>query len=62
MINQFIEEEKEDLELSMFKLSKIANAIGNYSFNNKLGKGGFGPIYKVNIPQAISSVIVKISV
>ena len=38
----------EDLELPLFKLDTIANATNNFSFNNKLGQGGFGPVYKVN--------------
>jgi hypothetical protein len=35
------------MELPMFDLAAIANATDNFS-NNKLGEGGFGPVYKVN--------------
>jgi hypothetical protein len=38
----------EDMELPMFDLAMIANATNNFSNNNKLGEGGFGPVYKVN--------------
>ena len=42
----------EDLELPLFELDTIANATNNFSFNNKLGEGGFGPVYKVNLQVA----------
>lgn len=41
------EEEKKDLELPFFDLSTILNATGNFSIENKIGEGGFGPVYKV---------------
>ncbi|XP_024976433.1 G-type lectin S-receptor-like serine/threonine-protein kinase At4g27290 isoform X2 [Cynara cardunculus var. scolymus] len=40
------ESRKEDLELPLFNLSEIAKATHNFSFNNKLGEGGYGPVYK----------------
>ncbi|KAI3675441.1 hypothetical protein L1987_85031 [Smallanthus sonchifolius] len=36
----------EDLELPLFGLSTILKATNNFSINNKLGEGGFGPVYK----------------
>jgi len=36
------------MELKIFDLAEIANATENFSKNNKLGEGGFGPVYKVN--------------
>ncbi|KAI7737795.1 hypothetical protein M8C21_011970, partial [Ambrosia artemisiifolia] len=36
----------EDLELPLFGLSRILKATNNFSVNNKLGEGGFGPVYK----------------
>jgi len=41
-----------DLELPLFELATIANATDNFSINNKLGEGGFGPVYKVNLKLA----------
>ncbi|KAK7401328.1 hypothetical protein VNO78_12721 [Psophocarpus tetragonolobus] len=39
--------EKEDMELStIFDFSTISNATNNFSPSNKLGEGGFGPVYK----------------
>ncbi|XP_028053596.1 G-type lectin S-receptor-like serine/threonine-protein kinase SD1-1 isoform X2 [Camellia sinensis] len=36
----------EDLELPLFDLAVIVNSTNNFSINNKLGEGGFGPVYK----------------
>ncbi|GMP52741.1 hypothetical protein CsSME_00018445 [Camellia sinensis var. sinensis] len=38
--------QKEDLELPLFDLAVIANSTNNFSIDNKLGEGGFGPVYK----------------
>ncbi|KAK9080640.1 hypothetical protein SSX86_000398 [Deinandra increscens subsp. villosa] len=40
------ESQKEDLELPLYSLSEIVKATHNFSFNNKLGEGGYGPVYK----------------
>lgn len=36
-------------DLPFFDFRTIANATNNFSNNNKLGEGGFGPVYKVII-------------
>ena len=41
--------EKEEMELPIFDLKIIANATDNFSEKNKLGEGGFGPVYKVTL-------------
>ncbi|KAM0010000.1 putative protein kinase RLK-Pelle-DLSV family [Helianthus debilis subsp. tardiflorus] len=33
-------------EVPLFSLSKISRATDDFSVNNKLGEGGFGPVYK----------------
>ncbi|PHT35400.1 hypothetical protein CQW23_23100 [Capsicum baccatum] len=38
---------KGDLELPFFELATVAHATDNFSVNNKLGEGGFGPVYKI---------------
>ncbi|MFS7984384.1 putative non-specific serine/threonine protein kinase [Helianthus anomalus] len=40
--------QEEDMEQPIFSFSTIANATANFSLDNKLGEGGFGPVYKVN--------------
>ncbi|KAJ0688486.1 putative protein kinase RLK-Pelle-DLSV family [Helianthus annuus] len=39
-------ENDEDLELPLFGLSTLLKATNNFSMNNKLGEGGFGPVHK----------------
>lgn len=39
--------ENEDIDIPIFDLSTIANSTNNFSIDNKLGEGGFGPVYKV---------------
>ncbi|BFG29368.1 hypothetical protein CerSpe_156420 [Prunus speciosa] len=36
----------EDMELITFDLATVCRATDNFSNNNKLGEGGFGPVYK----------------
>lgn len=38
----------DDLELPIFDLGTIAAATDGFSIDNKLGEGGFGPVYKVS--------------
>ncbi|KAL3821549.1 hypothetical protein ACJIZ3_007454 [Penstemon smallii] len=40
------ERHNEHLELLLFDLRTITKATENFSINNKLGEGGFGPVYK----------------
>ena len=35
-------------ELPLFEFQVLATATDNFSLENKLGQGGFGPVYKVN--------------
>lgn len=40
--------EKEDVQLStLFSFSTISKATNHFSDCNKIGQGGFGPVYKV---------------
>jgi hypothetical protein len=34
-------------ELLLFDFEKLATATNNFHLSNKLGQGGFGPVYKV---------------
>lgn len=38
-----------NLDLPLFDFIHIANATNDFSNNNKIGEGGFGTVYKVNI-------------
>ncbi|KAF2285988.1 hypothetical protein GH714_009485 [Hevea brasiliensis] len=37
---------EEDLQLPEFDFATIAEGTNNFSINNKIGEGGFGPVYK----------------
>ncbi|KAM3342240.1 hypothetical protein P3S68_027206 [Capsicum galapagoense] len=37
---------KEDFELQMFQLSTLTRTTNDFSLTNKIGEGGFGPVYK----------------
>lgn len=39
---------EEDLDLPLFDLVTISLATNKFSLSNRLGRGGFGPVYKVN--------------
>jgi hypothetical protein len=38
---------REDTDPQTYDFQIIAQATGNFSRSNKLGEGGFGPVYKV---------------
>ena len=42
-------ESQEDLEFPLFEFATIQAATNNFSAANKIGEGGFGPVYKVEI-------------
>ncbi|KAL4619308.1 hypothetical protein ACB092_06G069700 [Castanea dentata] len=46
VVHQNNEGQNEDLELPFLDFSTIASATDNFEINNKLGEGGFGPVYK----------------
>jgi hypothetical protein len=39
-----------DLHTSLFSLRQIKSATGDFDPKNKIGEGGFGPVYKVTLP------------
>jgi hypothetical protein len=41
--------EAELSEFSVYEFHQILEATSNFSEENKLGEGGFGPVYMVNI-------------
>ncbi|WRX27713.1 Serine-threonine/tyrosine-protein kinase [Theobroma cacao] len=51
-------ESQEDLELPLFEFATIQAATDNFSAANKIGEGGFGPVYKGEL-QSGQEVAVK---
>jgi len=45
--DQTDKEESMNADLPMMPLSTILKSTNNFSDEHKLGKGGFGPVYKV---------------
>jgi len=39
----------DDLDLPLFDFATILDATNNFFLSNKLGEGGFGPVYKVTM-------------
>ncbi|KAH9803122.1 Receptor-like serine/threonine-protein kinase SD1-8 [Citrus sinensis] len=50
-----------DLELPLFELATIANATDNFSINNKLGEGGFGPVYRGTLVDGQEIAVKRLS-
>ncbi|KAK2640431.1 hypothetical protein Ddye_028226 [Dipteronia dyeriana] len=61
-INDNSEENKnDDMELLMYDLNSIANATNNFADKNKLGEGGFGPVYKGTLMEGKEIAIKRLS-
>ncbi|GLT31625.1 hypothetical protein SLA2020_063510 [Shorea laevis] len=55
------EGKNEEMELPMFDLSTIVKATDNFSSNNMLGQGGFGPVYKGTLAKAQEIAVKRLS-
>ncbi|KAJ4726198.1 receptor kinase 3 [Melia azedarach] len=55
------EGQKEDMELRVFDFACIATATDNFSSNNKLGEGGFGPVYKGTLVEGQEIAVKRLS-
>ncbi|CAK8564818.1 unnamed protein product [Lathyrus sativus] len=53
------EEEEQDFELPFFNLSTMIDATNDFSNDNKLGEGGFGPVYKGLLALERQEIAVK---
>jgi hypothetical protein len=44
---------KREVQMPLFSFASVSTATDNFSIANKLGEGGFGPVYKVcfNVPK-----------
>ncbi|PON49884.1 S-receptor-like serine/threonine-protein kinase [Parasponia andersonii] len=54
--------QEEDLELPLFDLSTMYTATDNFSFHNKLGEGGFGPVYRGKLEDGQEIAVKRLSI
>ncbi|KAL8132951.1 hypothetical protein AgCh_008429 [Apium graveolens] len=52
---------KNELDLPFFTLMQIAKATNDFSLNNKLGEGGFGPVYKGMLEKGQEIAVKRLS-
>ncbi|XP_031118385.1 G-type lectin S-receptor-like serine/threonine-protein kinase At4g27290 isoform X1 [Ipomoea triloba] len=52
---------QQDFELPLFDLSTISRATDNFSLNNKIGEGGFGPVYKGVLEDGMEIAVKRLS-
>ncbi|CAL5402890.1 unnamed protein product [Camellia sinensis] len=53
--------QKEDMELPLFDFATIASSTNNFSIDNKLGEGGYGPVYKGSLEGGQEIAIKRLS-
>ncbi|XP_073004252.1 cysteine-rich receptor-like protein kinase 19 isoform X2 [Typha latifolia] len=51
LANNLLENEERASDLLLFDFFRITNVTNNFSAENKLGQGGFGPVYKGQLPD-----------
>ncbi|KAK6229566.1 hypothetical protein SCA6_018517, partial [Theobroma cacao] len=49
------------MELPLFSFGTMANATNNFSVDNFLGKGGFGPVYKGTLEEGQEIAVKRLS-
>ncbi|XP_051126095.1 G-type lectin S-receptor-like serine/threonine-protein kinase At4g27290 isoform X2 [Andrographis paniculata] len=54
-------EDDKDLELPLVELHKISKATDNFCESNKLGEGGFGPVYKGTMEDGQEVAVKRLS-
>ncbi|KAK7262699.1 hypothetical protein RJT34_30275 [Clitoria ternatea] len=52
---------QEDLDLPFVDLATIVDATNNFSMHNKLGEGGFGPVYKGTLQDGQEIAVKRLS-
>ncbi|PNY16102.1 G-type lectin S-receptor-like serine/threonine-protein kinase, partial [Trifolium pratense] len=51
----------DDGDLPVFNLSTIAKATNNFTISNKIGEGGFGPVYKGILTDGVEIAVKRLS-
>ncbi|XP_044473367.1 G-type lectin S-receptor-like serine/threonine-protein kinase At4g27290 [Mangifera indica] len=55
------EDQHENLELPLFELATIVKVTRDFSLNNKLGEGGFGPVYHGKLENGQEIAVKRLS-
>ncbi|KAF8090688.1 hypothetical protein N665_0469s0023 [Sinapis alba] len=61
LVLEDLEDKSRNRELPLFELSTIAAATNHFSFQNKLGAGGFGPVYKGMLQNGMEIAVKRLS-
>lgn len=56
-VNSVRKGSKNDFDLPLFSYASVSAATNNFSASNKLGEGGFGPVYKVRSHACVESLL-----
>ena len=56
----YIELDKTDVKPHLYSYSELKAATQDFHFNNELGRGGFGVVYKVGINPSFDSSTIRI--
>ncbi|XP_057790574.1 G-type lectin S-receptor-like serine/threonine-protein kinase At4g27290 isoform X1 [Salvia miltiorrhiza] len=56
-----VEKNDDDLELPVIKMATIVQATNNFSAENMIGAGGFGSVYKGNMPSGEEIAVKRLS-
>ncbi|KAK9924644.1 hypothetical protein M0R45_032998 [Rubus argutus] len=59
--SDFKEEDEKGIDVPFFDLQSILVATDNFSFANKLGQGGYGPVYKGKFPGGQEIAVKRLS-
>ncbi|CAI0375543.1 unnamed protein product [Linum tenue] len=54
-------EHNEEMDLPTFSLSTIVKATNDFAIDNKLGEGGFGPVYMGKLPEGQEIAVKRLS-
>ncbi|XP_076926284.1 G-type lectin S-receptor-like serine/threonine-protein kinase At4g03230 [Bidens hawaiensis] len=55
------EDDREGLDVPYFELETIIDATNDFSEENRLGQGGFGPVYKGRLPEGEEIAVKRLS-
>ncbi|TYI42237.1 hypothetical protein ES332_A01G084000v1 [Gossypium tomentosum] len=56
-----LQKHKKEVEIPIFSFSSVSAATNNFSLSNKLGEGGFGPVYKGKLLKGNEVAVKRLS-